>query len=90
MAIDDVGMILRAMFLVVLKLSAPALLAALVVGLVISLIQAVTQLNESTLAFVPKLLALGLALSIAGPFMFNTLTDYTHLLFDRLIAAGGQ
>jgi len=86
----DVGLILRDMFMVVLKLSAPALVAALVVGLIISLIQAVTQLNESTLAFVPKLLALGVALTIAGPFMFVTLTDYTHLLFDRLIASGGQ
>ena len=85
---DDIGMILRAMFMVVLKLSAPGLLAALAVGLVVSLIQAVTQINEGTLAFVPKLLALGLALSIAGPFMFATLTDYTHLLFDRLIAVG--
>ena len=86
----DVGLILRDMFIVIIKLSAPALMTALVVGLIISLIQAVTQLNESTLAFVPKLLALGLALSIAGPFMFVTLTDYTHLLFDRLIASGGQ
>lgn len=86
----DVGLILRDMFIVIIKLSAPALMTALVVGLIISLIQAVTQLNELTLAFVPKLLALGLALSIAGPFMFVTLTDYTHLLFDRLIASGGQ
>ena len=86
----DVALILRDMFMVVLKLSAPGLLAALVVGLVISLIQAVTQLNETTLAFVPKLLALGVALTLAGPFMYSTLTDYTHLLFDRLIASGGQ
>jgi flagellar biosynthetic protein FliQ len=90
MQVGDVGMILRAMFLVVLKLSAPALLTALVVGLVISLIQAVTQLNETTLAFVPKILALGLALSIAGPFMYETLNDYTHVLFDQLIASGGR
>ncbi len=86
----DVALIMRDMFIVVLKLSAPGLLAALVVGLIVSLIQAVTQLNETTLAFVPKLLALGMALTIAGPFMFSTLTDYTHLLFDRLIASGGQ
>ena len=86
----DVALIMRDMFMVVLKLSAPGLLAALVVGLIVSLIQAVTQLNETTLAFVPKLLALGVALTVAGPFMFSTLTDYTHLLFDRLIASGGQ
>ena len=86
----DVALIMRDMFIVVLKLSAPGLLVALVVGLIVSLIQAVTQLNETTLAFVPKLLALGMALTVAGPFMFATLTDYTHLLFDRLIASGGQ
>ncbi|MCQ8279518.1 flagellar biosynthetic protein FliQ [Acetobacteraceae bacterium KSS8] len=90
MAADDVGMILRVLFLVVLKLSAPGLLAALVVGVVISLIQAVTQINESTLAFVPKLLVVGVALSVAGPFMFTTLFDFTHLLFDRLIETGGE
>jgi flagellar biosynthesis protein FliQ len=86
----DVASALRDMFLVVLKLSAPGLLTALAVGLVISLIQAVTQINETTLAFVPKVLALGVALSLAGPFMYGTLTDFTHGLFDRLIVAGGQ
>ena len=86
----DVAAILRDMFMVVLKMAAPGLLTALGVGVLISLIQAVTQLNESTLAFVPKLLALGLALTLAGPFMFATLTDYTRLLFDQLIASGGR
>ncbi len=86
----DVAMVLRDLFVVVLKLAAPGLLTAMGVGLVISLIQAVTQINESTLAFVPKVLALGAALMLAGPFMYATLTDYTHILFDRLIAVGGQ
>ncbi len=86
----DVAVILRDMFMVVLKMAAPGLLTALAVGVLISLIQAVTQLNESTLAFVPKLLALGMTLTLAGSFMFATLTDYTHLLFDQLIASGGR
>ncbi|WP_428376582.1 flagellar biosynthetic protein FliQ [Lichenicoccus sp.] len=86
----DVAMVLRDLFVVVLKLAAPGLLTAMGVGLVISLIQAVTQINESTLAFVPKVLALGAALMLAGPFMYATLTDYTHILLDRLIAVGGQ
>ncbi|MBE7211946.1 MAG: flagellar biosynthesis protein FliQ [Gluconacetobacter diazotrophicus] len=85
----DVASILRELFIVVLKLSAPALLAALAVGLVVSLVQAVTQINESTLAFVPKLLALGLALTVAGPFMYATLCDFTRLLFDHVVAVGG-
>lgn len=86
----DVGLILRELFLVVLKLGAPGLLTAMAVGLVISLIQAVTQINETTLAFVPKVLALGAALMLAGPFMYATLADYSHALFDHLIAVGGQ
>ncbi len=86
----DVALVLRDLFMVVLKLGAPALLTAMAVGLVISLIQAITQINESTLAFVPKVLALGAALLLAGPFMYATLADYAHGIFDRLIAVGGR
>jgi len=86
----DVGLVLRDLFMVVLKLGAPALVTAMVVGLIISLIQAVTQINEPTLAFVPKVLALGAAMMLAGPFMYATLSDYARTLFDRLIAVGGQ
>ena len=86
----DVALVLRDLFLVALKLGAPGLMTAMLVGLVISLIQAVTQINETTLAFVPKVLALGAALMLAGPFMYATLADYTHTLFDRLIVVGGQ
>ncbi len=81
---------LRDAMVVLLKLGGPALLAALVVGLVISLFQAVTQINEATLAYVPKLLAIGGALALTGPFMLATLADYTQGLFDRMIAIGGQ
>lgn len=86
----EIGVMLRDLFLVVLKLAAPALLTSMLVGLVISLVQAITQINETTLTFVPKVLALGLALMLAGPFMYATLADYTHLLFDRLIEVGGR
>ena len=86
----DVGLVLRDLFIVVLKLGAPGLVTAMAVGLIISLIQSVTQINESTLAFVPKVLALGAALMLAGPFMYATLADYSHTIFDRLIAIGGQ
>ena len=86
----DVANVLRGLFMVSLKLGAPALLTAMIVGLLISLLQAITQINESTLAFVPKVLALGAALMLAGPFMYATLSDYTLALFDRMIALGGQ
>lgn len=86
----DVSSVMREAMIVMLKLGGPPLLAALAVGLVVSLLQAITQINEATLAFVPKAMALGLVLVLLGPFMLATLTDYTHLLFDRLIAVGGS
>jgi flagellar biosynthetic protein FliQ len=59
-----------------LLLSAPLLLVALVIGLVVSLFQAATQINESTLSFIPKLLAIAVTLVIAGPWMLTTMLDY--------------
>jgi flagellar biosynthesis protein FliQ len=66
------------------QLSAPILLTALVIGLVISLIQAVTQINEQTLSFVPKIIGIALVLIIAGPWMLQTLLDFTARLFSSL------
>ena len=86
----DLAALLRDAMLVMLKLGGPPLIVALVVGLVISLFQAITQIHEVTLAFVPKVLAIGLALLLMGPFMLSTLTSYTHLLFDRIITIGGS
>jgi flagellar biosynthetic protein FliQ len=54
-----------------------------------SLLQAVTQINEATLAFVPKVVAIGVALLLTGGFMLGQLTDFARLLFDRIVAAGG-
>ncbi len=59
-------------------ISAPLLLVALVVGLVVSIFQAATQINEQTLSFIPKLLGVLLALVIAGPWMLSVMTDYLH------------
>ncbi len=61
---------------VMLVTAAPLLAVILLVGLVISILQALTQINENTLSFVPKLLFSGIALVIAGPWMLTTLTDY--------------
>jgi flagellar biosynthetic protein FliQ len=61
---------------VLLIVSAPLLLVALVVGLTVSLVQAVTQINESTLSFLPKLLAIAATLVVLGPWMVTMLTDY--------------
>jgi flagellar biosynthetic protein FliQ len=86
----DIAVSLRDGMLVMLKLGGPPLLVALGVGLLISLLQAITQINEATLAFVPKVIALGAALVLLGPFMLSTLSDYTHTLLDRIVAIGGS
>jgi flagellar biosynthetic protein FliQ len=85
----DVGQLLREALLLSLEMGGPPLIAALVVGLVVSLFQAVTQINEQTLAFVPKVLAIGLSLVLTGGFMLAQLSDFTRALFDRMIAVGG-
>jgi flagellar biosynthesis protein FliQ len=74
---------------VALLLAAPLLLVALVVGLVVSLFQAATQINESTLSFIPKLIAVAVTLVIAGPWMINTLLDYMRHIFTINPAIAG-
>jgi flagellar biosynthetic protein FliQ len=69
---------------VTLLLSAPLLLVALVVGLVISIFQAATQINEATLSFIPKLLAVFVTLVLAGPWMLAQLLDYMRQLFSSI------
>jgi flagellar biosynthetic protein FliQ len=86
----DTALMLRDGMLVMLKLGGPPLLVALAVGLVVSLLQAVTQINEATLAFLPKALAICVALVLLGPFMLSTLSGYTRTLLDRMIAIGGS
>jgi flagellar biosynthetic protein FliQ len=86
----DIAMVLRDCILVMLKLAGPPLMVALVVGLLIALVQAVTQVNEATLAFVPKVLALCAALVMLGPFMFAVLSAYMQTLMDRIITVGGS
>lgn len=67
-----------------LLLGAPLLLVALVTGLVISLFQAATQINEMTLSFIPKLLAVFATLVIAGPWMLGLVLDYMRNLFSSI------
>ncbi len=86
----DIATVLRECMMVVLKVGGPPMLAALVIGLVMSLLQAVTQINEQTLAFLPKVIGIGVTLAVLGAFMTATLTAYTQSLFDRLVAVGGQ
>lgn len=67
-----------------LILSLPMLLAGLIVGLLISIFQATTQINEMTLTFVPKILAVVAVIIFTMPWMINMITDYTRMLFDMI------
>ncbi|WP_440224666.1 flagellar biosynthesis protein FliQ [Dokdonella sp. MW10] len=67
-----------------LIVAAPLLLAVLVVGLVVGMLQAATQINEMTLSFIPKLIALALVITAGGPWMLRTMIDYTRALFADL------
>jgi len=69
---------------ITLMLSAPLLLTALLVGLLVGVFQAATQINEMTLSFIPKLLATAVALVIAGPWMLKVLVSYTRELFEQI------
>lgn len=86
---EAAGAVRDALWLLV-KLGGPLLVAALVVGLLVSLLQAVTQINEPTLVFLPKLLVLGGAMAILGPFMVDQLGGFTQTLMDRMISIGGR
>ncbi|TMU17862.1 flagellar biosynthesis protein FliQ [Halomonas sp. ATBC28] len=69
---------------VTLLLAGPMLLAALFTGLLISLFQAATQINEMTLTFIPKILAVFAVLVLAGPWLIGLITDFTHRLFTNI------
>jgi flagellar biosynthetic protein FliQ len=76
--------------IVLAKISGPVLIAALIVGMAISIMQAVTQINEATLAFIPKVAVIFATLLILGPFFTRVLTNFTNGLFDQIISIGGS
>jgi flagellar biosynthetic protein FliQ len=79
----------RSTLTVTAMIAAPLLLTALVTGLLIGMLQAATQINESTLSFIPKLLVLVLALFITGPWILRVLIDFTHNLYAGIPAMIG-
>jgi flagellar biosynthetic protein FliQ len=87
-AIIDIGM---QAFIVAAKLAAPVLVTALVVGFAISVFQSVTQIQESSVAFVPKAVAVSIALLVCGQWMISEIVSFTIDLFDRIpqLLSGG-
>ncbi len=74
--------------IVMLKVGSPVLMIALFIGLIISLFQALTQMQEMTLTFVPKAFAIFVSLLVFLPFMLGVLTTFTQSLMDRIVALG--
>ena len=69
---------------VMLLVAAPLLLSALVIGLIVSIFQAATQINEQTLSFIPKLIGVFVVLIILGPWMLTLMTDYMRAVFNNI------
>ena len=69
---------------ITLMIAIPMLLVALIIGLIVSIFQAATQINEMTLSFIPKLIGVFLVMDLAGPWMLSILTDYFHELFASI------
>ena len=86
MSIELVAQVMRDAFIRILLIAGPSVLVALTVGLVISVFQATTQIQEQTLSFVPKLIAIFLTLMLAGNFMLNLLLEFTQSIF-KIIAS---
>ena len=86
---ENVMVLAHKTLMVTTLISAPLLLIALITGLVIGMLQAATQINESTLSFIPKLLMLVLSLFVAGPWILRVLIDFTHELYASIPAMVG-
>jgi len=83
-SIGEVTTLLQQGVFEVLMMAAPLLLVALTVGLAVAILQATTSIQEQTLTFVPKILAILLVLAFLGGWMFSSLRDYTVQLFQRI------
>jgi flagellar biosynthetic protein FliQ len=81
---DTVTHLTMQAMMMTLKISAPFLLAGLAVGLVVSVFQAATNIQEQTLSFIPKLVVTGLVVVVGGPWMLDQIVAYTHELFTSI------
>lgn len=84
MSISQIMEVLRAAVITAIKVSAPVLLVSMVVGLIISILQAATQIHEQTLTFVPKLLTIAVVLVFLGAWMMETMNDFTKNIFSMI------
>lgn len=81
---DDLMEIFQAAIMLAFKLAVPILLIAMIVGLVVAILQAATQVHEQTLSFAPKAVVVGLALFVLAPWMCSECTDFVNLIFEKM------
>lgn len=81
---SDVGNLMYEVFGIVIKVAGPILIVSMLIGIIISILQAATQIHEQTLTFVPKLLVIGLMLLVMGGSMLTTLEEFTLRIFDMM------
>lgn len=86
MSQNDVVTIIQQALYTIIIVSSPVLLVSLLVGLIVSIFQATTQINEQTLSFVPKIIAVFISIMAFGPWMLNKLIDFTNNLFNFINA----
>ena len=82
MTVDDVSMITQEALFLIIKVSAPVLLVSLIIGLLVSIFQTVTSIQEQTLTFVPKILGIFLAIILLGHWMLNGMIEYMVQLWS--------
>lgn len=80
----EVSDLMYQVFILAMKLGGPMLIISMVVGIVISILQAATQIHEQTITFVPKLIVIGILLVITGSTMLNSLQDFTAQIFNSI------
>jgi flagellar biosynthetic protein FliQ len=88
MGTSDVGAVMQRALTTTLMVGGPIVMVSMAVGLVISVLQAATQINEATLTFVPKLVVVTMVLMMLGPGMATQLTDFTRFVFQAASEAG--
>lgn len=84
MTTGDLLTIFSQAFTVVLKIAGPLLIASIVIGLIVAIFQAATQIHEQTLTFVPKLIIIALILLVAGTWMMTLMDDFFKMIFDKI------
>ncbi|HEU4838198.1 MAG TPA: flagellar biosynthetic protein FliQ [Micavibrio sp.] len=80
--------IAREAIMLTIKIGAPVMIVGLVVGVAIALVQALTQIQEMTLVFVPKILAIFMAIFVLFPLFVTTMQDFMHLIADKIVGIG--